>query len=139
METRGFHHPETRSEVREIYEELGPVAESVIKEAARAMNFDREEFRDRLSESVFETARDALFASLLEVHVGNSEAFDTWRSSHPDLDVHLEGSEHVDGRAWHPVPVRDEVAAVTFQNEPDAAVSTVRRMAFGRFYADLLD
>jgi hypothetical protein len=30
------------------------------------------------------------------------------------------------------------VAAATYQNEPAAAASTIRRQAFGRFYRDLL-
>jgi len=37
------------------------------------------------------------------------------------------------------VPAADAVAAVTYQNEPDAATATVQRVAFGRFYRELLE
>lgn len=139
METRGLLALETRSEAADAFESLGPVAQVVTKEVARAMAFDREEYTDRVTEDVVQTARDALFASLLEVHVGSTAAFEAWLDEHDDLEVHLEGNENVDQRAWHPVYPADSVAAVTFHEEPDAAVATVQRQAFGRFYRDLLD
>lgn len=138
MDVRGFLTPHSESEAKSTYDDLGPPAQTVTKEVAKAMEFDRDEYRRRVTGDVVETARDALFASLLEVTVGDRDEFEAWLDSHSSLDVHVEGSEHVERRAWHHVPALDAVAAVTFQNEPDAAVATVRRIAFGRFYRDLV-
>lgn len=138
METRGLLAPASETEARAAYAELGPPAQTVTKEVAMAMDFEREEYRERVTSDVVETARDALFASLLEVHVGDRSEFDAWLDDRPDLDIAMEGNENVDRRAWHPVPAANAVAAVTFQNEPEAAVATVQRVAFGRFYRDLL-
>jgi hypothetical protein len=136
MDTRGLHAPETVEEARELYESVGSPARVVVREAARAMGFDREEYRDRVTSSVVETVRDALFASLLRVHVGDRAAFDAWREAHPSYEVHEAGSENVDRVAWHAAPFADSVVAATFQNEPEAAVETVRRQAFGRLYRE---
>lgn len=138
METRGLLAPATDDAARDRYEALGPSAQVVTKEVAKAMDFDRSEYRERVTGAVVETARDALFASLLTVHLGDRAAFDEWLAEHPDLDAHVEGSDSVDNVAWHPVPFADAVAAVTYQNEPDAAVGTVQRIAFGRFYREVL-
>lgn len=139
METRGFLAPATKADSREAFEELGPMARTVTSEVAKAMGFERAEYRDRVTDEVVGTAREALFASLLVVHVGNQAEFESWLDDAEDLTVHLEGNRNVDQRAWHPVPPADAVAAVTFHDEPDAAVATVRRQAFGRFYRSLLD
>jgi len=137
METRGLLAPETADAARRHYETLGPAAQTVTKEVAKAMAFDREEYRERVTTDVVGTARDALFASLLEVHLGTREEYEDWRDDRPALDPHEEGSESVDNVAWHPVPFDDAVAAVTYQNEPDAAVATLQRQAFGRHYRSL--
>lgn len=139
METRGYLAPRTEAEAKTTYDDLGSTAQTVTKEVARAMGFDQEEYRARVTGEVVETARDALFASLLEVTLGDRDEFDSWLDTYPSIDRHVEGSDTVEGRAWHHVPSQDAVAAVTFQNEPDAAVATVQRLAFGRFYRDLLD
>jgi len=139
METRGFLAPETRADTVDAFESMEPAAQTVTKEVAKAMAFDREEYRDRVTEEVVTTARDALFASLLEVHLGSKAEFEQWTAGHGDLAVNLEGNEHVDRRAWHPIPAAEAVAAVTFHEQPDAAVATVQRQAFGRFYRELLD
>ncbi|MFB6094320.1 MAG: DUF5809 family protein [Halanaeroarchaeum sp.] len=139
MDTRGLLAPTTETEVRERFEELGPAAQVVTKEVAKAMAFDRQEYRDRVTGDVVATARDALFSSLLRVHVGTREEFESWLDDHPDLASHVEGSDGVTRRAWHPVPVDGAVAAVTFQSEPDAAVGTLRRQAYGRHYEPLLE
>jgi hypothetical protein len=139
MDTRGLLAPETAAAARDHYETLGPAAQTVTKEVAKAMAFDREEYRDRVTTDVVGTARDALFASLLRVQTGTREEFEEWLESHSGLAPHVEGSDHVDRRAWHPVPFADRVAAVTFQNEPAAAVGTVQRQAFGRHYRPLFE
>ena len=137
METRGLLAPETAAEARDRYESVGPAAQTVTKEVAKAMSFDREEYRERVTSDVVGTARDALFASLLQVHVGDRDTFDQWLDDNPEFDVLVEGSDSVDNVAWHLVPFESVVVAVTYQNEPDAAVGTLQRLAFGRFYRSL--
>ncbi|WP_066412733.1 DUF5809 family protein [Halorubrum aethiopicum] len=139
METRGVFAPATREEARERYEEIGPAAQVIVRETAKAMEFDADEYADRVTSAVVETARDATFAELLVVHLAGREEFDAWLADaefDPDDVVEL-GSEHVDRVAWHPVPFAGVVVATTFQDGPDAAASTLRRNAFGRVYRDV--
>ena len=141
MDTEGTLAPETPEEAREGYGTLVPAAKVVVRETARAMGFDREEYRERVTGDVVETVHDALFASLLRVHVGTSEEFDDWLASHPDYEPDVAGNENVDGVVWHPVPFAGEggvAVAATFQNEREAAVGTLRRRAFGRVYREHL-
>ena len=133
MDTRGAIAPETEADARESYDLAGPAAQVVVREVARAMEFDREEYRERVTPDVVETARDALFASLLEVRVGTREEYEDWRDAY-DGEVVETGSEHVDRVAWHVAPFAGEAAVATFQDEEDAAVSTLQRQAFGRIY-----
>lgn len=138
METVGFLSPETATEASESFVELGSTAETVVKETAKAMDFDREEFEDRLTGDVVATAHEALFASLLAVHVGTMDEFDGWQADYDDYEVTVLGSDQVDNVVWHPVPFAGEVVAATFQNEREAAVGTLRRQAFGRIYREAL-
>lgn len=128
--------PETERDAREAYESVGPAAQTVVREVTRAMEFDRDEYGRRVTGEVVETARDALFASLLRVFVGDREAFDAWRADHPDYEVVETGSEHVDGVVWHPAPFTDTAVAATFHDEREAAIATLRRQAFGRLYRE---
>jgi hypothetical protein len=137
MHTEGTFAPETVEAARERYESLGSTAQVVVREVARAMGFDREEYRDRVTEDVVLTARDALFAGTLAVTVGTREEFEAWREGCGG-EVHLVGSENVDHVAWHAPSFADEAVAATFQNEEEAAVGTLRRQAFGRLYRDEL-
>ncbi|WP_254531949.1 DUF5809 family protein [Natrinema gelatinilyticum] len=136
MHTVGAFSPASIEAARERYEAAGPTAQTVVREVAKAMAFDREEYDDRVTTDVVETARDALFASMLEVTVGSREEFEEWRESY-DGEVTTAGHESVDRVVWHAGPDGDAVAA-TFQNEEDAAVATLRRQAFGRLYRDLV-
>ena len=129
--------PETLDEARDAYESTGPAAKTAVREAATAMEFDREEYRDRVTGEVIETARDAIFASLLAVRVADREAFESWREG-ADVDVTVAGSPDVDGVVWHVAPFADAAVAATFQDEREAAVATLRRQAFGRLYRDRL-
>lgn len=138
MRTEGVFAPETEAEAREAFESVGPAAQVVVRETAKAMEFDREEYSQRVTGEVVETARDALFASLLSVHVGDREAFEEWQADHPDYDCHVNGSPNVDRVVWHAAPFVERAVAATFQNEAEAAVGTLRRQAFGRIYADIL-
>lgn len=138
MHTRGVLAPETEAAVRDRYDDLGLAAQVVVKESAKAMGFDGEEYRERVTGDVVATGRDALFASLLSVSVGTRAEFDDWLTDHEDVEVAVEGSEHVERVVWHCVPFADAVVAATFQHEEDAAVATLRRMAFARLYLGVL-
>ncbi|WP_117594290.1 DUF5809 family protein [Haloprofundus halophilus] len=137
MQTDGAFAPDSEDEARELYDSVGPAAQVVVRETAKAMEFDRDEYRDRVTGEVVETARDALFASLLVVHDGTREEFEAWCDEHPDYEVERLGSENVDNVVWHAVPFADRVLAATYQNEPEAAAGTLRRQAFGRVYREL--
>ena len=138
MRTRGAFAPTTRAEALERYEDAGPAAKTVVRETAKAMEFGADEYDQRVRPEVVETARDAIFAELLTVHVGSREEYDDWLagSEYDDADVTLLGGDEVDNVAWHPIPFAETVIATTFQDGEDAAVSTLRRNAFGRVYRE---
>lgn len=137
-ETRGLLAPQTEADVRERFEAVGPAAQTVTREVARAMDLSEAAYEERVTSDVVGTAREALFASLLAVEVGDYEAFEAAQAERPDADVYENGSADVDNAAWHYVPFADALVATTFQNEPDAAVATLRRIAFSRFYEPAL-
>jgi hypothetical protein len=101
------------------------------------MEFDREEYDDRVTPDVVETARQALFAERLRVRVADDAAFEAWRAD-AQVDVHVVGHAAAARVAWHVAPAAGRAVAATFQSEPDAAVATVRRMAFNRIYREEL-
>ncbi|MFW5903475.1 MAG: DUF5809 family protein [Halolamina sp.] len=136
-DTTGWVDPDTETEAREVYESLEPTARSVVRETAKAMAFDRSEYETRVTPEVVETVRDALFASLLAVTVGSREAFENWREDYDGEVVEI-GSENVDRVVWHAPGFADEAVAATFQDEPDAAIGTLRRQAFGRLYREVV-
>lgn len=139
METEGVFSPETVEEAREAYDSVGPAAQVVVRETAKAMDFDRDEYRERVTSDVVMTARDALFASLLVVSVGEREEYEAWCDDHPDYEVHEVGSENVDRVVWHVAPFAETAVAATFQHEREAAVGTLRRQAFGRIYREYVE
>lgn len=136
MDTEGTLRPETAAEARAAYDALESTAAEVVRAVTKAMSFDSEEYDDRVTDDVIETAQDALFASRLAVTVGTREEFEQWREQ-TDYDVTEVGSENVDNVAWHASPGTEAAVAATYQDEPDAAVQTLRRQAFGRCYSDL--
>jgi len=138
MHTEGFFAPTTTEAARDRYEAVGPTAQTTVREVAKAMDFDKSEYDDRVTGGVVETAREAIFASLLEVRVGSREAFEDWRADHPDYDLEEIGSENVDRVVWHAVPFAETVVAATFQDREDAAIGTLRRQAFGSVYRDVV-
>lgn len=140
MKTVGYVLPESETEAAEIYEELGPTAQELVREITISAGFDRDEYDARVTSDVVSTARDALFAGLLVVTTGERDAFDEWlsQSPHESYEVDIEGSEHVDHVAWHAAPIAERVIAATYQDEREAAVSTLRRFAWGRVYRDVL-
>ena len=134
MDTDGVYAPETVDAAHDTYKSLGSTAQIVVKETAKAMEFDPAEYDDRITSDVIETARDALFASLLAVTHGDSATFEAWCEDHPAYSVDQLGSDNVESVVWHPVPFAETVVAATYQNEPAAAAATVRRRAFGEQY-----
>ncbi|MFC7202732.1 DUF5809 family protein [Haloferax namakaokahaiae] len=138
METHGTLAPETLDAAADEFDRLGPTTQVVVRETAKAMEFDREEYRSRVTGTVVETARNALFAELLAVTVGSRDEFDAWCDDHPGYEVIELGSPEVERVAWHAAPFAETVIATTFQNEREAAVSTLRRNAFGRIYREAL-
>jgi len=139
MRTEGLFAPSSPAEARERYEAAGPTAQTVVREVAKAMEFGKEEYDERITSGVVETARDAIFASLLEVHVGTREEFEQWCDDHEDYEIEEVGSEHVDNVVWHAVLFEEVVVAATFQDEETAAIGTLRRQAFGRVYRDVVE
>ncbi len=139
MDTEGTLSPATPAEARTEYESLIPTAKVVTREAAKAMSFDSSEYADRVTADVIASVRDALFASLLEVHVGDRQAFDSWREDHPEYEPVVTGSENAERIVWHAPAFADRVVAATFNDEREAAVGTLRRQAFGQLYREHLE
>lgn len=137
METRGIFTPSNPEDVDEYASLLGPAAQVVVKEAAKAMDFSKDEYEDRITTEVVTTARDALFASLLDVSLGSRSEFQQTRND-TDYEVIELGSEHVDNVVWHTAPVKNTIIAATYQDKPDAAVATLQRQAYGRIYQSFL-
>ena len=135
MHTVGTFTFDSPEEARETYQSVDPAAQTVVREVAKAMAFDREEYGERVTDDVVDTAHDALFASLLRVTVGTREEYDEWRDAHPG-EVAETGHERVDNVVWHVGPTGETVSA-TFQDQEEAAVATLRRQAFGRLYREL--
>ena len=134
MHTEGFLSPETAERAREQFEAVGPTAQTTVREVTKAMDFDSAEYDERVTSAVVETAREAIFASLLEVTVGSREEFETWCADNPDYEREVIGNENVDRVVWHAAPFADTVAAATFHERETAAVGTLRRQAFGSIY-----
>ncbi|WP_336024406.1 DUF5809 family protein [Halobellus salinisoli] len=134
METEGTLSPETLEEAEAAFEAVGPTAQEVVRETAKAMEFDREEYHERVTSEVVQRARNVLFADRLAVSVGTVEEFEAWVDDHPEYNVERKGSDEVDRAVWHVAPFVEAVVVATYQNERDAAVGTLRRQAFGEIY-----
>ena len=137
METEGLLAPETAEAARDHYAALGPQAQVLVKELAKAMDLDSEAYAERVDEDVVATAREVMFAGRLEVHTGTRAEFDAWVADREESVTEL-GSEHVDNVAWHAAPAVGEIVAATYQDERRAAVETLRRQALGRCYREVL-
>ena len=138
MDTEGLFAPKTRAAVVERYETLALAAESVVKELARDLTADTSEYDAAVTEDRFTTAQEALFASLLEVNTGTREAYEEWCAERAVERVER-GNENVDNVAWHHAPATDTVVAATYQEQPEAAVGTLRRQAFATVYREILE
>lgn len=136
MNTVGNVSPKSVEEVQTRYDELTAVARTTVREIARAMGFDAEEFDERVTDDVIRTAQDVIFAGSLEVTIGSKDEYRSWKDAY-DGQVIEAGHEQVDNAVWHAGPDGEAVAA-TFQHETDAAVATLRRQAFGRLYRHIV-
>jgi len=137
MDTHGTFAPETADEARDRYETVGGTAQVVVKEVAKAMGMDADEYAERVTSEVVETARDVLFAQSLTVHVSTRTEFDDWLAQ-DDWTVEEIGNENVDRVAWHAAPATETAVAATFADEQRAAVEMARRQAYGRVYRPLV-
>jgi hypothetical protein len=137
MDTRGTFAPESASEASERFEQIGSTAQVLVRELARAMDFDAGEYEERVTPDVVATAREVLFAEQLRVSVGSYEEFEAFRAA-TDAEVEVIGTENVENVAWHAPPFSEVAVAATFQDEADAAVGTLRRQAFGRIYESVV-
>jgi hypothetical protein len=138
MRTEGIFTPETAADVRERFEAVGPTAQTTVREVAKAMDFDRAEYGERVTSDVVETAREVIFASLLEVHVGTRAEYEDFLADLEDYEAAEIGSENVANVAWHAAPAVGTVVAATFEDKEAAAVGTLRRQAFGEVYRDIV-
>ena len=138
IETEGYLAPATVAAARDRYAEAVPTAKTATREAAKAMSFDREEYERRVTSDVVGTVRDAVFASSLQVQVADRETFEAW-SADGDREVVLVGHDDAPRVVWHAPGFADSVVAATFADERAAAVSTLRRQAFGRLYRGVVD
>ncbi|ERG95456.1 DUF5809 family protein [Haloquadratum walsbyi] len=139
LDTLGELAPTSTTTVHNQFDSLGSTAQTVVREIATAMGFDREEYNDRITSEVLEAARETLFAEQLAVRVGSRDEFEQWVDSHPAVNVEQMGSPNVARVAWHHAPFSDDVIAATFQNEQTAAVSTLRRHSFGEIYRPVIE
>jgi hypothetical protein len=137
MDTEGTLAPETTEAARAAYDSLTGTARTVVREVAKAMSFDAEEYDRRVTPAVVATAREALFAEMLAVEVGSREEFEQWRESF-DGEVTVLGSDNVERVVWHEVAFAGAAVAATFHAEREAAVGTLRRQAFGRYYREVV-
>ncbi len=137
MHVRGSFTPETAEAARERHDALGSTAQIIVKEVAKAMEFDESEYDRRVTPAVVETAREVLFAADLCVRVGTREEYDDWLDTR-DYETVERGNPNVARVAWHAAPFAGEVVAVTFEREEDAAVETLRRQAVGSVYRGVI-
>lgn len=137
MESEGLFAPETADEAQEYFELLAPAASEVVRSVAKAMAFDTDEYDERVTGEIIETAREAMYASLLEVHVDDRETYRQWCDDHECEPIEM-GHPEVDQVVWHAAPFKETAIAATFEEERDAAIATLRRQAFGRLYKDIL-
>lgn len=137
MESEGLFAPETEDEAQGQFELLAPAASEVVRAVAKGMEFDSEEYDERVTGDIIDTAREAMYASLLEVHVGDREVYEEWCDDH-DCEAIEMGHPEVDRVVWHAAPFAETAIAATFHDERDAAIATLRRQAFARLYTDIL-
>lgn len=137
MRSVGVFEPETVEEARASYSMLRPTAKAIVRETAKAMGFDSEEYTNRVTQPVIDHVHEALFAELLVVTIGPKAKFDAYAEEYPG-EIIVVGSEHVDYAAWHTASIANTVIAATFQGEESAASATLRRQAFGRVYREYL-
>jgi hypothetical protein len=138
METEGVFAPETATAARDRFQSFESAANTALRTLGRELGMGTDEYENRMTVDVRLATQEAMFASLLEVHVGTHSEYETWLDDHEVEAVEV-GSDAVDNVVWHAPPFADSVVAATFQDEREAAVGTLRTQAFGRLYREIID
>jgi hypothetical protein len=137
MDTEGVFAPETADEARERFQSFESAANTALRTLGRELGMGTDEYTERMTEDVRLATQEAMFASLLEVHVGTRSEYETWLDDHEFEAVEV-GTESVDNVVWHAPGFADSAVAATFQSKREAAVGTLRTQAFGRLYRDVV-
>lgn len=137
MDTEGLFAPASVTTAREQYEAAEHAAGVVVHELLRTLSTSGKAIDDTDDAALRSTATEALFASLLEIHVGTREEFESYQADR-ERAVEVLGSEYVSGVAWHDAEALDRVIAATYENEPAAAADALRRQAFAKGYREVL-
>jgi len=138
MQTTGYIEAPTPEAVAEEFQSVASSAGTLTSTIAKSMDVDSADYDELVTDDVVQRAHVTLFAALLRIQQADREAFEEWCESHPAYEPEIHGSEAVEGVAWHAAPVADVVVATTFATEPDAAVETLRRIAWSEVYEPVL-
>ena len=140
METVGYLAPETPEAVEEAYADCEPIARELTREIVLATGIDSASYHDMMTTEVIEAAQAVYFSSVLRIHTGSREEFSEWIASSPYTEeaVHREGSPNVDQIAWHVSRATDQIVAATYHQQREAALSSLRRIVWGRLYAEMV-
>jgi hypothetical protein len=137
MDTEGVFAPETAAAARERFQSFESAANTALRTLGRELGMDTDEYTERMTEDVRIATQEAMFASLLQVHIGTRSEYETWLDDHEFEAVEV-GSDAVDNVVLHAPGFADRAIAATFQDEREAAVGTLRTQAFGRLYRDVV-
>ncbi|WP_436935688.1 DUF5809 family protein [Halovenus marina] len=137
MDTEGVFAPETAAAAHERFQSFESAANTALRTLGRELGMGTDEYTERMTEDVRLATQEAMFASLLEVHVGTRSEYEMWLDDHEFEAVEV-GTESVDNVVWHAPPFAERAIAATFQSEREAAVGTLRTQAFGRLYRDVV-
>lgn len=140
MRTAGNLEPATAEEIHDIYDALAVPAKEIVHDITVALDFDRAEYNTRVDQRVITRARDALFGTLLRIQTDSRDSFESMLENQPyaSYECIQEGSPNVDHIAWHVSPATETIVAASYQDHPEAAVATLRRIAWNELYTDIL-
>lgn len=137
MDHYGCFTPESESELVSRFESLETTAKVLVRQLRTAFDRNQDYVDDHLDQADVDTIKEIVFGSHLEIHAGTRQEFDQWFTGR-SLELIEIGSSEVDHIAWHHSPFVETVLAATFENEPEAAVETLRRQAIGRLYREYI-
>jgi hypothetical protein len=126
METEGTLSPESAAAATEAFEAAGPTAQQVVREAAKAMEFDREEYGEPPVSQLVNTTYSA--AEMFAEAAANTDSFDVDAFEQAvlgldmefgslangygakfDADLHRNQRVRVGGYQWQPDEYTDDV------------------------------